>query len=102
MNLQENIQRIKQVMGVISEDISIYDKRRIPYVQDLLKHTLLSSYPCDYNNLYHYTAGILLDLKETSEDFTSNGISFSDVENIISEYLIVEIKSHYLEAKKEC
>jgi len=103
MNLQEQTNRIKQVMGVISEDVSLYDRRRLSFLEDILISTLLSSYPCDYKDLNHYIIGILSDLEQTFRFILdSKDILYSDAKSIVKKYMINQIEDYYFNEIENC
>jgi hypothetical protein len=104
MKLQENIDRIKQVMGVINEDKpSIHILRRLPQIERALNQTLYYLSPCEYDDVEYYAEHVLHQLREYFEDYEEE----EEVEpfaatNYVAEYLSSEIEEYYNDRKSEC
>jgi|688.fasta_scaffold227568_3 hypothetical protein len=103
MNLNENIQRIKQMMGVITEDrSSINVLRRLPRVKKLLDVILEYSHPCDFGNVQHFIDGILYDIDTFLIAYEMEGMSSGEIKEFISEYLSDDIERYYYDSKEDC
>ena len=102
MNLQENISRIKEMMGVISEDFSISLRRRIYIIEKLLDVLLENSYPCDFENINHFIEGILYDLDVFLLTFDLEGLSSHEIKDFIMEYSKDKIEQYYINASEDC
>ncbi len=102
MNLQEQTNRIKQMMGVVNEDISLSLRRRLPKIHEMLRKTLTMRNPCEYNNEDFFRV-VLTTLKFHIYDIKSlEGLPHKEVENYIKEYLVDEINQFYIDNTKDC
>jgi hypothetical protein len=102
MNLQEQVSRIKLMMGVINENIPINVRRRLPVIQQLLNVILDNSYPCDFNDENHFKEGILYDIDSFLIGFEMEGMSSSEVKEFIDKYLSDDITQYYINASEDC
>lgn len=101
MNLNEQTNRIKQMMG-INEDISPAIRRRLHLIKSVLSETLYSSYPCDYDSFYHYLEGVMFDMEVFMGNYELENLTFDDVEKYVKEYLIDDIETYYVNKTKDC
>ena len=100
MNLQENIDRIKQVMGVINESqYSNNLKRRVHILDSLIDNLLPNMYPCDYNDEDDFFTSVYHELHHLIED-EQYGLENLDRKDMI-EYIYQnrqdEIREYYRE-----
>ena len=100
MNLQENINRIKQVMGVINESqYSNNLKRRVYILDSLIDNLLPNMYPCDFDNEDDFFTGVYHELRHLIED-EQYGLENLDRKDMI-EYIYQnrqdEIREYYNE-----
>ena len=102
MNLQEQISRIQSMMGVIKENHSINVRRRLHIVKKLLDVLLENSYPCDFENVNHFTEGILYDLDTFLITFHMESMSSDEIKDFIVKYLRNEIEQYYINASEDC
>ena len=102
MNLQEQINRIQSMMGVLNENVPNNVKRRLPVIQQLLNVTLNNSYPCDFDDEYHFKEGILYDIDTFLIGFEMEGMSSGEIKEFIDEYFSDEIIQYYLDASEDC
>lgn len=103
MKLQEDIHRIKEVMGVITEDRPpINVLRRLPIVKKLLYVTLENSYPCDFDNVKHFINGILYDVDTFLIGYEMEGMSSDEIKEFVLKYLSDDIERYYYDSKEDC
>ena len=103
MKLNENINRIKQMMGVITEDRPpIHILRRLPIVKKLLDVTLENSYPCDFDNVKHFIDGILYDIDTFLIGYEMEGMSSGDITEFVLEHLSNDIERYYYDSHEDC
>ena len=100
MNLKENIQRIRQVMGVINESqYSNNLKRRVHILDSLIDNLLPNMYPCDFDNEDDFFTGVYHELRHLIED-EQYGLENLDRKDMI-EYIYQnrqdEIREYYRE-----
>jgi hypothetical protein len=106
MNLNENISRVKKLMGIIFEEYpKISTIRRLPKIRLLLDVFLNNSNPCDYENSEHFMYGVLNDLEiyfdlYDIEDFDS--VKTKDVYNFIKDNMKDIINQYYLDSQEDC
>ena len=99
MNLQEFIRRILRE----EYEIPLKVKRRINKLRSVLRSSLISSYPCEYDDLDDFTNGVIIDVNqyfrwiEDEKEITSE-----EAELTIREYLLDDIKEYYLEETMNC
>jgi len=102
MNLQENINRIQEVMG-LKEEVDLATKRRFTSVKRTLKGVLRSSYPCDYDSLESYFLGVIDELNQVYRFmYSGSDMDSEQPETIVRKYLKDVIKKYYLENIKDC
>jgi hypothetical protein len=102
MNLQENINRIQEMMG-LREEVDLATRRRLTNIKRTLEGVLRSSYPCDYDNLESYFFGILDELNQLYSFMDSDSdVDSEQPETIVKKYLKDVIKEYYLENIKDC
>ena len=102
MELHENIHRIKQMMGVITEDRPpIHILRRLPIVKKLLDVTLENSYPCDFDNVKHFIDGILYDIG-IFIGYEMDSMSSGEIKEFVLEHLSDDIERYYYDSKEDC
>jgi hypothetical protein len=100
MNLQENIHRIKQVMGVINESqYSNNLKRRVHILDSLIDNLLPNMYPCDYNDEDDFFTGVYHELHHLIEDeqYGLENLDRRDMIEYIYENRQDEIREYYRE-----
>jgi hypothetical protein len=100
MNLQENINRIKQVMGVINESqYSNNLKRRVHILDSLIDNLLPNMYPCDYNDEDDFFTGVYHELHHLIEDeqYGLENLDRRDMIEYIYENKQDEIREYYRE-----
>jgi hypothetical protein len=100
MNLQENIHRIKQVMGVINESqYSNNLKRRVHILDSLIDNLLPNMYPCDYNDEDDFFTGVYHELHHLIEDeqYGLENLDRRDMIEYIYENKQDEIREYYRE-----
>jgi hypothetical protein len=102
MNLQEQISRIQEVMGMVNENIPINVKRRIPVVQQLLNVVLENSYPCDFYDVNHFKEGVIYDIDTFLIGFEMNGMTPDEIKEFILTYLFEDIERYYINASEDC
>jgi hypothetical protein len=103
MELHENIHRIKQMMGVITEDRPpIHILRRLPIVKKLLDVTLENSYPCDFDNVKHFIDGILYDIDTFLIGYETDRMSSGEIKEFVLEHLSDDIERYYYDSKEDC
>jgi len=103
MDLQEQTNRIKHIMGVINEDKPpINVLRRLPVVEKLLDVTLDNSYPCDFDDVDHYIEGVMYDIDTFLMTYEMEGMSSSDIKEFIYEHLNDEIEEYYYSRVEDC
>ncbi len=104
MKLQENIDRIKEVMGIINEDKpSASILRRLSQIERALNQTLYYLSPCEYDDVEYYAEHILHQLGEYFRDYEEEeGIDPSEAIDYIREYQLDEIEEYYNDRKSEC
>ena len=100
MNLQENIQRIREMMGVINESqYSNNLKRRVHILDSLIDNLLPNMYPCDYNDEDDFFTSVYHELHHLIED-EQYGLENLDRRDMI-EYIYQnrqdEIREYYRE-----
>ena len=79
MNLQENIQRIKEVMGFINEDVPPQIRRRMDLLDKLIKSSYEWLLPSTFNNFDEFLDRVVFS---TTRDF-SNELGLEDYEEIL-------------------
>ena len=97
--LQEQTNRIKQMMGVINEDIPTSIRRRKHIIDALLKIIIDNSYPCDFADDESFLQGILYDLSYQVE---VEGLPVGDLKDYIIEYFADDIQAYYINKTKDC
>jgi hypothetical protein len=100
MNLQENINRIKQVMGVINESqYSNNLKRRVHILDSLIDNLLPNMYPCDYNDEDDFFTVVYHELHHLIEDeqYGLENLDRRDMIEYIYENKQDEIREYYRE-----
>jgi hypothetical protein len=103
MKLQENILRIKKMMGVVTEDRPLINVlRRLPIIKKLLDVTLENSYPCDFDNTQHFIDGILYDIDSFLIGYEMEGMSSGEIKEFVLEYLSGDIERYYYDSKEDC
>jgi hypothetical protein len=102
MNLQEQISRMKSMMGVINENVPNNVKRRLPVIKRLLNVTLNNSYPCDFDDENHFKEGIMYGIDEYLHSFDIEGMSSGEIKEFINEYLSDDIIQYYINASEDC
>ena len=102
MNLQEQISRMKSMMGVIDENVPINVRRRLKTIKQLLDVTLDNSHPCDFDDENHFKEGILYDIDTFLIGYEMEGMSSGEIKDFIDEYLSEEIRRHYINASEDC
>ena len=104
MKLQENIDRIKQVMGVINEGRPSNNiLRRLPQIQRALNQTLYYLSPCEYDDVEYYAEHVLYQLKEYFEDYEEEEeIDPGEAIEYVKGYKLHEIEEYYDDRKTEC
>lgn len=103
MKLHENIKRIKQMMGVITENRPpINVLRRLPIIEKLLNVTLENSYPCDFDNAQHFMDGILYDIDTFLIDNEMEGMSSDEIKEFVLEHLSDDIERYYYDSEEDC
>jgi len=98
-DLQEQTNRIKQMMGVINEDIPTSIRRRKHIIDALLKIIIDNSYPCDFADDESFLQGILYDLSYQVE---VEGLPVGDLKDYIIEYFADDIQAYYINKTKDC
>jgi hypothetical protein len=106
MDVNESINRVKELMGIISEkNISIEIKRRLPQIKLLLEVILNNSYPCDFGNSDLFRHSILYDL-EVSMDLIDisnlGGITTEDIYDFVDLYMKDDIIRYYWYSQEDC
>jgi hypothetical protein len=79
MNLQENIYRIKEVMGFINEDVPPQIRRRMDLLDKLIKSSYEWLLPSTFNNFDEFLDRVVFS---TTRDF-SNELGLEDYEEIL-------------------
>lgn len=99
MNLRENIQKILRE----EYEIPLKVRRRFDKLRSVLRSSLISSYPCEYDDLDDFTNGIIIDVNQYfrwMED--EKEITSEEAELTIRGYLLDDIKEYYLEETINC
>ena len=101
MNLQENINRLKEVMGgVINESqYSNNLKRRVHILDSLIDNLLPNMYPCDFDNEDDFFTGVYHELRHLIED-EQYGLENLDRKDMI-EYIYQNRQDEILEYYRE-
>ena len=107
MNLQENIQRIKEVMGMEEKISSLNEsdlnvKRRFGVIKKLVDVILSNSYPCDFLNEEHYFEGVLYDLETFLITFDMEGMTNEQILSFVKDYFHKDIKQYYIDSQENC
>ena len=100
MNLQENIDRIKQMMGVITEVTYGNDfKRRLHQLDKLIDNLLPNVYPCDYNDEDDFFTGFYEELYwlVKNEEYELDTVDLGDIIDYIYQHKQEEIREYYRE-----
>jgi hypothetical protein len=101
-NLEEQISRIKSMMGIINENIPTNVRRRLKIIKQLLDVTLDNSYPCDFDDENHFKEGVLYDIDTFLIGYEMEGMSSGEIKDYIDEYLSEEIRRYYINASEDC
>jgi hypothetical protein len=103
MNLQEQLNRIQEMMGVNeSNNPSNNIRRRLPQIKKLLQISLNNSYPCDFEDFKHYMEGILYDVNTFLVVFDMEGLTPDEIIDFIKDYMIGEIEQYYINSLEDC
>ena len=100
MNLQENIQRIQSMMGVINETKYGNDfKRRVHNLDKLIDNLLPSMYPCDYESEDDFFTGVYEELYflVKDEDYELDTVDKGDIIDYVYVHKQEEIREYYKE-----
>jgi|LauGreDrversion4_2_1035121.scaffolds.fasta_scaffold1391482_2 hypothetical protein len=98
MNLNENILRVKEVMGLIAEDKNPWLRRRFSEIDGLVDLALSRVNPIDYS--YHdYVEEIAWQVADEYGDINNSGIE--DILDYVRENFWKKIETYYLKAEKE-
>lgn len=84
-------------------EIPLNVRRRFNRLKSILRSALISSYPCEYDDLDDFTNGIIISVNEYfrwMED--EKEITSEQAELTIRGYLLDDIKEYYLEEVKDC
>ena len=87
MNLQEQVNRIQEMMGLNE-------------IKKLLDVVLNNSYPCDFDNSNDFINGVIYDVRESLEEIS--GMSSGEIASLIYEYFTNEIEEYYNERTQNC
>jgi len=100
MNLQENIQRIKEMMGMDGSPISPQVKRRIPSIDSALNHFLRSKDPCLFKDWEFYGEMILDNIEDlVMKHFPKHE---EEIFQYLKDYKVKEIKEYWEERRRNC
>ena len=107
MNLQENIQRIKEVMGMEENmsslnELDVNVKRRFSVLKKLVDVILSNTYPCDFLNEEHYFEGVLYDLETFLITFNMEGMTNEQIQSFVKDYFHKEINQYYIDSQEDC
>jgi hypothetical protein len=102
MNLQEQIQRIQEMMGIVSESLPPNVRRRAIHIEELLSAVLEGSHPCDFENENHFVQGIMGYLDDVSIAYQLVGVTPNEMIDFIKEHFVDDIKQYYITASEDC
>lgn len=100
MNLQETIKKVLREEYKIPLNV----RRRLQILKSVLHSSLISSYPCDYNDLDEFIEDIISDVKQYFRwiEDDKEQITIIQVELTIRGYLLDDIKKYYLKEIMNC
>ena len=96
MKLNEQIDRIHEMMGINESEVPNSIKRRISQTQQILNVVLDNSYPTDFDSAEHFTQGIMKEVFDymLEEEQVETAVSMLE---FIKEYFEDDIKNYYNE-----
>ena len=96
MKLNEQINRIHEMMGINESEVPNSIKRRISQIQQILNVVLDNSYPTDFDSAEHFTLGIMKEVFDylLEEEQLERAVSMLE---FIKEYFEDDIKNYYNE-----
>lgn len=108
MGINKNILRIRQMMGVISEDNdkylleSMYSTdfiRRVHLLDRLIENLLPNMYVCDYGDEDEFVRGVVDEIYSLMQDelYGIQDLNFSDVSDFIFQYKSDDLLDYYRE-----
>jgi hypothetical protein len=100
MNLQEQIDRMREMMGLNESNVPLAVRRRLNEIKKLLDVVLNNSYPCDFDNSNDFINGVIYDVRESLEEIS--GMSSGEIASLIYEYFTNEIEEYYNERTQNC
>jgi hypothetical protein len=82
MNLQEQIYRIQEMMGVVNEDALRKIKRRMGYLDKVIKSTYHWLDPKRFNNFEEFLQRVIFT---TTRDFLTGEFDYTDYQQVLKD-----------------
>ena len=99
INESENIRKVLKEEYKIPLNV----RRRLPILKTVLHSSLISSYPCDYDNLDEFIEDIISEVNQYFRWIDKeNEMTSEQAELTIRSYLLDDIKEYYLEEIINC
>ena len=98
MNLNENILRVKEVMGLIAEDKNPWLRRRFSEIDGLVD-LAISRVPAGGYSYHDYVDEIAWQVADAYGDINNSNIE--DILDYVREHFWKKIESSYLKAEEE-
>ena len=103
MNLQEQLNRIQEMMGINeTTSPSTNIRRRLILIKELLDNTLSSTNPCEFDTFQQFKKNVVLDTMASLMVDEIDGLTPTEVGSFIKEYLVDDIKEHYNNSLEDC